>query len=30
VFKRRLDLTVVVSETGVVQIVANVIRGSLT
>ena len=30
VFKRRLDLSVVVNEVGVVQIVANVIRGSLT
>ena len=30
VFKKRLDLSVVVNETGVVQIVANVIRGSLT
>ena len=29
VFKRRLNLSVVVSETGVVQLVANVIRGSL-
>lgn len=30
VFKRSLNLSVVVNETGVVQIVANVIRGSLT
>jgi hypothetical protein len=30
VFKRSLSLSVVVNETGVVQIVANVIRGSLT
>jgi len=29
VFRRRLNLSVVVNETGVVQIVANVIRGSL-
>jgi hypothetical protein len=30
VFKRSLGLSVVVNETGVVQILANVIRGSLT
>ena len=30
VFKRNLNLSVVVNETGVVQIVANVIRGSLS
>ena len=29
VFKRRLNLSVVVNEVGVIQIVANVIRGSL-